>query len=295
MDEEEYESCIEPERIKKERNFSEYLDASIIVIIAVLFIAIGCTFFIEFVFGAEINWAEISANSVSICACTIAIYLLLRSYAMRKGRKMPEWQEAHKRLTERGAEIIKHNRARLIPKYCREWESDRLDNDIENVLVLCGITLEEYRTLYAKYSDKELKEKYPELTEYQVKLISRAKRIKRLRFDERYFYVNAVKRRLRRSPSGEPDSKQVNRLATARIALTSILTSVISATFLYDVIFNFSAESVVKCVIKLAITVFFGALGMIGGYNHAAVRETSEMLRKADDIQDFLNWCGEYD
>lgn len=75
--------------------------------------------------------------------------------------------------------------------------------------------------------------------------------------------------------------------------LTSILTSFLSATLLYDVVFNFSVEAVIQCIIKITITIFFGAVGMLGGYNHAVVREVNEMKAKSDDIQDLLKWCEE--
>ncbi len=191
-----------------------------------------------------------------------------------------------------GKDILNGNRARFISSYCREWEEERLNSDIEVVLSPVGITLEEFKEKYAKYDSKELAEKFPELTGYQLKTVLRAKRIKRLKFDERYFYVNANAGR-HRSPSGGVKAKQLNQMIIARIAFTTLAFSLISASLLRDIIIDFSWTSVVKCLIKVAITLFFGAMGMIGGYNFTTTREVSEMNAKSDEIEIFLKWCEE--
>ena len=77
------------------------------------------------------------------------------------------------------------------------------------------------------------------------------------------------------------------------ITLTSVVTSLVSAALLRDIIIDFSAASVIKCVIKLAIIIFFGAIAMIGGYTFTSVKETNEMNAKADEIDIFLKWCEE--
>ncbi len=75
----------------KERSFAEYMDFSIIAIVAVLFFAIVVTFLVEIVFDPAIDWKEIGINTILISACTVAIYLLMRFYSMRKGRNTKEW------------------------------------------------------------------------------------------------------------------------------------------------------------------------------------------------------------
>lgn len=274
----------------KSKSFSSYMDGSIIAIVAVLFVAIIITFLVEIVFDPHIDWKEIGVNTILISVCTVAIYVLMRYYSMRKGRNTKEWCEASERLSALGKDILKDNRARFISGYCRAWEDERLDSDIAAVLSPVGITLEEFKEKYAKYGKKELSEKCPELTEYQLKTVLKAKRIKRLKFDERYFYVNANAGR-RHSPSGGVKTKQLNQLAIARIVLTTLALSLVSASLLRDVIFDFSWASVVKCLIKVAITLFFGAIGMISGYNFTSVKEVAEMNAKSDEIDVFLKWC----
>lgn len=293
-DNEDWESIpVEVIKKVKSKSFADRMDISIILIIAILFLTIVTTFLVEFVFDPNFNWREVGINTVLVSACTIAIYLLMRLYSMRKGRYTDSWLKARGELTALGREMLNGNYTRLVTAYCREWEEKRLNNDIETVIAPVGITLEEYKEKYVKYDKKELADKFPNLTRYQLKTVLRAKRIRRLKFDERYLYVSASVGR-GRSPSGGIKSKRLNQIIVARIVLTTLAFSLISASLLREMIFDFSWSSVVKCLIKVAITLFFGAMGMIGGYNFTTVKEVDEMNAKADDIREFLNWCKEW-
>ena len=278
-------------RKMKSKSFSDYMDISILMIVGILIIAIICTFFVEFVLGGEINWAEISANTVLISVCTIAIYLLLRSYSMRKGRKTKEWQAGSERLKTLSKQVIDNDMTKYITEYCRSWEEERLENDVKDVLVPVGVSIIDYKDKYAKFDKQELKDKCSELTAYQLKAVLKAKKIKRLKFDERYFYSGVRNGKRYRSPSSEITTKQLNRLVNIRIIITTILTLLLSTTLLWDVILNFSWETLIKCVVKLAIIVFYGVLGMMGGYTFVTVNEVDEMNAKSDEIEVFLKWC----
>ena len=289
---EEKERYIPEEKLKKKRSASDFLDSSIIIMIAGLFVAIIFTFLVDFIFNPEFDWKEVGIDTAIVSACTIAIYLLLRSYMQRKGRKTEEWKQADERMGDYGKEVLEKDFAQYTVEYCREWEEKRLDEDRKVVLSVSGIHLEEFEKKYMNYNKKELREKYSDLTESQIKTIISAQRVKRLHFDERYLYVHAERRFGRRtSPSGGITTETLNAIATVRTIITTLLTSVFTASFLQEIIFNFSKEAIIRCVIKLAIIVFFGALGMIGGYNFSTIREVREMHAKADDLQTFINWC----
>lgn len=273
-----------------ERSFSDYLDISIIIMIIAMFVTIVFTFLVDFIFESDIDWKDITVNTVIVSACTIAIYLLLRTYAMRKGRKTKAWTEAFTRLNERGKSLISNNLARHISEYCRNWEEEQLYSEIKSIISPVGISLDDFKNKYAKYSKREIKEHCPDLTEYQYKTILKAKRVKRPRFNERYFYVNSSVNKSR-SPSDALSTKQLNRFATGRIILTTIITSLVSAALLRDIIIDFSLASIIKCLVKIAIIIFFGVIGMVGGYSFTAVKESSEMNAKSDEIEVFLKWC----
>jgi len=275
----------------KERSFGDYLDISLLLIIIAIVAAIVLTFFVQFIFDPKIDWKDIGVNTVLLTACTIAVYLLVRYYAMRKGRKTQGWKEARAKMFNQGKRIIDEDRAKLIPKYCRAWESEHLESDITVTLAPVGITYKDFKEKYSILSRQELAEKYKDLTEYQIKTILKAQRIKRLHFDERYFYVNSSPGRRGRAPSSGLSTKQLNRITVARMVLTSVVMSFVSATILKDIIVDFSLASIIKCIIKLALIIFFGALAMVGGYSFTSVKETNEMNAKSDEIDVFLKWC----
>lgn len=275
----------------KSRSFASYMDITILAMVAILIVAIVCTFFGEIVFGGEIDWAEISASTVTISACTIAIYLLLRSYSMRKGRKTEVWINSFDRQKELSRRILQEDKAKYITQYCRAWEAERLDYDIEDVIAPVGIKLEDYKDKYVLFNKRELKERFKELTDYQISAILKAKKIKRLKFDERYFYSGSHRAGKRRAPSSEIGTRQLNRIANARIIISTVVTMLLSTTLMWDVIFNFTWEAFIKCVIKIAIICVFGAVGMLGGYTFVTVNEVDEANAKSDELVIFLKWC----
>lgn len=281
-----------PAGVKKERSPSDLLDNSIIVMLVGLFVAIIFTFLVDFIFDPKFNWKEVGVDTAIVCACTIAIYLLLRSYMQRRGRRTDEWRSANARISGIGKEVLERDFAQYMTRYCRQWEEKRLDEDRKAVLSVTGITLEEFKTKYLNYNQTDLKKKFPDLTESMLKTIRAAQRIRRLHYDERYLYVHTDRRLFRHaSPSSGISTETLNALTTVRIIITSLLTSLFTASFLQEIIFNFSKEAIIRCIVKLAIILFFGALGMIGGYNFAFVKEVREMHAKSDDLETFIKWC----
>ena len=267
------------------------LDVSVIVIVCALVVAIACAFLTEFIFSSEIQWNEIGVDTVIISACTVSIYLLLRDMEIRKGRRTEPWKTAQSRLLQNGRTITEKNIAGYAGKYCRKWEDERLDEARQRALERAGISLEEYKTKYCIYDKKELSEHFPELTNLQRETILRVNKIKRVRYDESYIYTSGSTGKFRKSPSSGIHSETFYRLDTLRTVVSTVFTSIATAAILQEVIFNPTAEAVVECVIKLAVTAFFGAIGMIGGYKFAAIREVDEMNARADEQERFINWA----
>lgn len=281
-------------REKKRVSRADFLDASTLVIVAALVIAIICAFLVQFVFSPEINWRNVGVDTAIICACTISIYILLRSYTLRRGRRTDAWKDAEARVDKNGKQITEKNYARLTADYCRAWEQDRLDEAQNAILSRVGVSLADFKEIYCKYTSKEIRKSKDTalqgLTEAQREAIIRAASVRRMRYNERYLF-NDETSNAQRSPSERMRTSTVNMLVNLRTVITSILTCALSASFLQDVIFNFSAEAVVQCIIKLALVAFFGALGMIGGYNFSTVREVREMNMRADEQERFIKWA----
>lgn len=282
-----------PQKERRKLGFGDGLDITVIILVMFLFVAIIFAFLAEFVFDAGIDWKGVGLDTGIVAACTIAIYLLLRSFAQRRGRKTQRWKEARESLNVKGKEILEKNYAQYIPKYCRAWEQRHIDDERNIILGPVGITLKEYKEKYCSLSEAELLERYPELTEYQMKALVKTHRLKTVRYDEGYLFVSRERHFRRSSPSGGLTSKTVNILDNLRIAATTIITSLFSASILQEVIFNPSKETVIKLVVKLAVIITFAAMGMAGGYNFTVTKEVNEMNAKSDEMDTFMKWCAD--
>lgn len=280
-----------PSKPKKNRTASDMIDASLLVIVAGLLVAIVCIMLVQFAFDAHIDWRKVGIDTAVVTACTIAIYLLLRSYTLRKGRKTEAWISAKKALDDVGEDIVSRGFAKDIYQYCRAWESARLKEDQAATLNAVGIDVDKFNADYRRISARELREQFPDLSKVERRAIRKARHCRRLRYDERYLQVNVEQSFFRVSPSGGLRAKTVAQIDTARTVLTTVITSFAGVSFLADVIFDFSARSVIACVVKLVVVAFFSALGMIGGFNHATVREVNEMTARASEARVFIKWC----
>lgn len=277
----------------KKITFSDGLDITVVTIVGFLFIAIIFTFLSEFVFDANIDWKGLGIDTGIVAACTIAIYLLLRAVALRRGRKTQRWKDASERLNEKGKEIIDKNYVQYISAYCREWERKHLEDERSIVLEPVDISLSDFKKNYCALSDEELINKYPDLTKRQRKALKKVRNMKIVRYDESYLYVSRRKQIRRSSPSGGLSTKTINILDNLRTVATTLLTSLFSASILQEVIFNPTKETVIKLIVKLAIIVTFAALGIVAGYNFAVSKEKNEMDAKSDEMDAFMKWCAD--
>lgn len=286
------EERVPEEKQKKKISFSDGLDITVIVLVLGLVIAVILAFLAEFVIGAEIDLKEVGIDTGIVAACTISIYLLLKSFAQRRGRKTEVWLTAQARQNEQSAEIVKKNYARYSSEYCRQWEDERLERRQKQILSEANIPFGDFRELYCACSKEELNAKFPNLTEFQRKTIFKAKKIKRIRYDERYL-LTSVQEKSRRdySPSGGFTTGQLNVADNIRTVITTVLTSLFSASILQEVIFNPTKEAVIKLFVKLAVILVFSALAMVKGYQFSTVKEVREMNAKSDELENFKNWC----
>lgn len=267
----------------------DFLDAGTFVIVGALVIAIICAFLAQFVISPEISWKEVGVAGAIICAASISIYILLREYMIRRGRRTEQWQDAFARVQRNNKEITERHLSPLTHEYCRAWEQERLDDAQNAVLERVGLSLADFRATWCKYSKGELKA-VEGLTEAQKTAIIKAQNVRRMKYDERYLFDDENGGR-QKSPSERMSTSTQNLVANIKTAVTTVITSFLSASFLQEVIFDFSAEAVISCVVKLALVAFSGAVGMISGYNFSAQKEVKEMTALADEQERCIKWC----
>lgn len=275
---------------KKNRNFSSLIDGITLSVAAILIIVIFMMYLTEVSFNGNINWKDVSFSGLLMYICTVSFYFLLRSFSGRKGRQTPNHLNAQARIEQNNDKIVQNGYAARTREYCRAWEDAELDSARSHVLADAGIKLADFKNEYCKYTAHELVSAYPDLTEYQRETIIRAKRIKRLRYDESYLTVYDKHGR-RKSPSGGFTTRSMKRVQTLQTLITTALSSTFSVYMALDIIANPSFATVVMCLVKIVIILGCGAWGMIGGWNMSSVREVEELGAKADEQERFIKWC----
>lgn len=315
-----------PQRYRTSKSFATFLDGMTLGVVGILIVVIGMLYVTQISVNTEISLLQLGLESGILYGATVSIYLLLRSFAKRKGIATDAWGNAYAAVERNNNWIVSQGIADKATEYCRSWEDDELNSSRERILADAGITLAEFNEKYLKYSVKEIKKIYcfkkpaevpilaehppneepvpeapPEgdgdkpkvesLSKFQFKTICRAKRTKRLHFNEDYLSVNN-KYGKRMAPSQRITTKAMDRLKVGQILITTALTSVLGVSMALQLATDFSFATVVMCLVKIIIVLVFGTVGMVGGYNLTAVHAVEEMNIKVDEQNRFIKWCG---
>lgn len=274
----------------RNKTFASLIDGLTLTVAGILIIVIFMVYMTQVSFNSDIDWKDAGFEGGLMYICTVSFYLLLRSYSARKGRSIETYAKAAARIERNNETIVQKGYARHTHEYCRAWEEDELNGAREHVLADAGIKLAEFNGVFCKYNKKELVAKFPELSEYQLQTILRAKRIKRLEYDESYLSVYDKHGR-RCAPSGGFTTRKMKRWQTVQTLVTTALTSSLSISMALSIVANPSFATVVMCLVKIVTILGCGVWGMIGGYNMSSVREVEEMGAKADEQERFIKWC----
>ena len=276
---------------KTAKVFQDYMNAIMLSIVGFLVIFVAMAYMTRITFGGDLNWRDVTFQSLFMYICTVSIHLILRSYARRKGRETEGWKAAKAKLSENREKIIKGDLTLRVSEYCRAWEVWDVDNVRKRILSEVCISLEKFKVTYNLYTEEELPQKFPDLTKEQVKAIVKAKHVKRLHYDESYITDNESHGIWRSSPSGGIKTKTIIRIQTAQTLFTTAIASIFSVSIGVELIVNPTFATVVMCLIKLSVLLIMGVVGMVSGYNFAANRETNEMISRIDEQDRFLKWC----
>ena len=275
---------------KRSRTFAGLIDGITLSVAAILVIVIFMMYLTEVSFNGSIDWKNVGFSGALMYVCTVSFYFLLRSFSSRKGRLTENHTKARERIERNNDIIVQKGYAARTREYCRAWEDAELDSARSHVLADAGISLADFKEKYCAYGAKELAAAFPNLTEYQRETVARAKKIKRLRYDESYLTVYDRHGR-RKSPSGGFTTRTLRRVQTLQTLVTTALSSVFSVYMALDIIADPSFATVVLCLVKVVIVLGSGAWGMIGGWNMSSVREVEEMGAKGDEQERFIKWC----
>lgn len=274
------------------RAFSRIIDGVTLTTIVLILVSVALLYLTNISIDMNMSWKDFGYEACILYIFTVAINLLSRSVAKRKGRETKQHVEALKTVSELESAIIEKGLRGLEREYCRTWEDEELYNQRRKILSSARIDIGQFETVYVKYSYKELKQKRKELdlTDYQLKIISKAKRIRRLKYDEKYLSAN-LKEGRRLSPTNEINSAKYEKIHTVRYLITAFAGVCMSASLALDIIANPTFGTVVMCILKIITILISAVAGMIGGFKLTAEQETDELLRKASEQKNFIKWC----
>lgn len=278
----------------KNVSFAGLLDGMTITSVVIIFISVALLYLTNISIDLNMSWKDFGYEAVILYIFTVTINFLMRSVAKRKGRETKEHTKAFALVEILENEIIVKGLRGREGEYCRKWEADELRHARKAILSSAGVDIDKFEGEYVKYSENELKAKREALglTELQVAVIKKAKRVRQLRYNERYLSTS-LKTGRRVSPSGEINTSRYERWRTVQYLLTALIGVCVSASLALNIIADPSFGTVVMCIIKI-ITILISAIaGMIGGYRLTAEMETAELNRKAVEQKNFLKWCEE--
>ncbi len=280
------------QRIFKNKSFTSLLDGMTVTTVIIIFVSVAMLYLTNISVNIDMSWKDFGYEAIILYIFTVAINFLSRSVAKRKGRETKAHKEAYELVAQQESEIIEKGLRGREAGYCREWEREELKFARKTLLSSANVSLEEFENKYLCYSDKELELKREEfgLTEYQLKIIKKAKRIKRLKYDERYLSAS-LKTGRRVSPDGEINTAKYEGIRTVQYLLTAFIGVCVSASLALEIISNPTFGTVVMCIIKILTILISAVVGMIGGYKLTAEMETAELNRKAVEQKNFLIWC----
>lgn len=278
----------------RSKTFSNIIDGATISTIVFLFIAVVLLYLTNITVNMGMGWKEFGYEAIILYIFTVTINFLMRSIAKRKGSETEAHIKAYEEVSKLESEIIDKGLRGFERAYCSEWEESELRNARKSVLSSARVDIKDFEETYLKYSNRELKRRRSEfkLTEGQLKIIRKAKRIKRLHYSEKYLTAS-LKGWRRVSPTGEINSAKCERVRTIQYLVTSFAGVCVSASLALEIISEPTFGTIVMCIIKIVTVLISAIFGMTGGYKLTAEIQTYEYLRKAIEQRNFIKWCAD--
>ena len=163
-------------KVRKQHNFSEFVDGITLSVVGILVVVILMMYLTDVTFTSSFSLKEFGFAAFVMYACTVSIYLLLRSYSGRRGKRTKDYIDICEEIEKNANSIIEKGFAAYTANYCRAWEKEELDNAREQILSEVGLSVKVYNEKYCQYSDAEIGTYFPNLSELQKKAISLARK-----------------------------------------------------------------------------------------------------------------------
>ncbi len=281
-----------PLPISKSKTFTTLIDGATIGTILIIFVSVAMLYLTSISMNIDMSLKDFGYEAIILYIFTITINFLSRSIAKRKGRETKAYKKAYEIVEKLENEIIEKGYRGKETDYCQNWEEEELRAVRKSILSSAGVDIDDFENTYIKYSMEELKAKIQEfnLTKFQLEVIKKAKRVKRLNYNARYLSTS-LKIGKRVSPSGEINVVTLERFRTVQYLVTAFVGVCVSASLALDIQADPTFGTVVLCIIKILTILISAIAGMIGGYKLTAEKEVAELTRKAAEQKNFIIWC----
>lgn len=257
-----------------------------------IIVVVVLAYFTQVTFQGEINWKEQGANALLLTVCSVAATVVMRQWGRLKGENVAERLKAIEEVKGNIKTITDGKNRGRAGEYCRAWEETEYTETLKRILEPYNITVEQFKKMRI-CNGKEIKSNYSGLTEEQVKAVLKAKKVKRLKYSEEFILTTLNKHERRAAPDGGLTANQRNAIMTVHTIVTAVIISLITVTFMFEIISEPNLATVVSCLVKVLTLVLSAALAAYRGYNLSAVVETERLQRQIAEQKNFIAFCEE--
>lgn len=277
----------------KLKNFENIVNGIVFPLVGLLGVSVFLVYLIDIVFKLETVLKDIVIQSLWLFFCTAVSHFLLRSYAKRKGRASEEWQKASNAFIENAMEIKKNKWEFQTKIYCREYEEEAYRRAVEDILDTVNIDYAIFDRYFKKLTKKQIYAYINDdggLTKRQAKAITKAQRVKKYHFDERFLMIEGGELTGSKTPSQRITAEKLDRVSAVQFMTCCIFGTFFLAMLIPDIVRGASLASFLIALIKTLAFCCSCASAFIGGYFHAKKTETKSWEIRANEQDLFLAW-----
>lgn len=270
----EYEYSAEKRRNSRkelEKNLADtdHLQLNDLMLGAMVVIA-GVVSFADFTFSLT-NIANITALTIFLFIVTTFVYRNKYSKGLRRGRKDETFVECLNEYRAKIRGVYDSKKAGLVPSFCTWYKKKELMEYRESLLCDIDMTYDEYRDKYLNMPKKEVMRQHLSLEAKHIILKCNSARSINL---SPGMILNENGEYQRDKLIGK-SGKQREKFDKKREAITRAVYVIFGTVVAFDVILNFSVETVFQWAVRMVPVIIAMITGDDGGYCNITVTETA--------------------
>lgn len=279
--------------IKQSKTHTQVINGILTGLIAVIFIALVSTYFVEQLPDVALDIRNVSSQAVWVFLGSYAIGELFKYIFINRARASKDYKDvketASKTLQKLNSEVSRER----IEEYCEQYADKVFMSIRKNILSRERISYEEYMDKYVSLSKKEILSIYPDcvLSKRQLTAIEKANSVKKPVYSAD-FLLDCTGRDTLVVPSKMYSTTARNVRNTILSVIFGLLGTVFAVSFASELIFNFSAEVVMAAIIKIVILAVTVALKINFANSLVMDTEISRFNLQAVEAKNCMRFCG---